>query len=213
MSGIPLQIERLSFPVNEAYPTDISLQESDDLSLAMILHERGLLYLSTYHFSIAAASGNTLAIILYAMSLRSGWGVTANPSVAYTLLEGVANVISTEICRGSGTFDTIRMNQRIAKEELALALHELAISYKEGWGVKKSKAFAVYFMFLSARLDDKDAQYELGEMYMRGEGVPKNKKLAAKWYRKAEKNGTRMVNMQWIWKEVNQHFNTNSFNY
>jgi TPR repeat protein len=37
---------------------------------------------------------------------------------------------------------------------------------------------------------------------MRGEGVLQDKKMAAKWYREAEKQGAKMVGMQWIWKEV-----------
>ena len=35
----------------------------------------------------------------------------------------------------------------------------------------------------------------------RGDGVKPNKKEAAKWFRMAEKQGARLVQMQWIWKD------------
>lgn len=34
-----------------------------------------------------------------------------------------------------------------------------------------------------------------------GDGVKPNKKMAATWFRKAEEQGARLVQMQWIWKE------------
>jgi TPR repeat protein len=34
-----------------------------------------------------------------------------------------------------------------------------------------------------------------------GDGVKPSKKMAASWFRKAEKQGARLVQMQWIWKE------------
>lgn len=54
---------------------------------------------------------------------------------------------------------------------------------------------------MAAQLGDIDAQIELGHCYLRGDGVKKSKKQAAQWFRKAEDQGARMVQMQWIWKE------------
>lgn len=40
-----------------------------------------------------------------------------------------------------------------------------------------------------AEQGDANAQYNLGEMYFRGQGVPKDRTVAAKWYRLAAKQG------------------------
>ena len=75
------------------------------------------------------------------------------------------------------------------------------MSFKQGWGVTKNKSTATYYLTIAAQLGDPDAQQELGEAYLRGEGVKRDKKIAAKWFREAEKNGAKMVSMQWIHKE------------
>lgn len=41
----------------------------------------------------------------------------------------------------------------------------------------------------AAKHGDADAQYLIGLLYNRGEGVPKNNKRAKSWMRKAAKNG------------------------
>ena len=38
-------------------------------------------------------------------------------------------------------------------------------------------------------------------IFLRGDGVKQNKIKAAHWFRRAEKKGARLVQMQWIWKE------------
>ncbi|EGF82011.1 hypothetical protein BATDEDRAFT_36677 [Batrachochytrium dendrobatidis JAM81] len=85
--------------------------------------------------------------------------------------------------------------------ELVLAVYELAISFKQGWGVPKSKITAVYYLNMAAELGDPDAQMELAECYLRGDGIKPNKQKAAFWLRKAEQQGARLVQMQWIWKD------------
>lgn len=42
---------------------------------------------------------------------------------------------------------------------------------------------------------------ELGLVYLRGDGIKSDKKLAASWLRLAEKNGRKGVGQSWIWKE------------
>eukprot|EP00842_Homolaphlyctis_polyrhiza_P006101 jgi/Hompol1/6492/HPOL_000782-RA len=85
--------------------------------------------------------------------------------------------------------------------ELLLAIYELAMSFKQGWGVPQNKITAVYYLSMAAELGDADAQVELAECYLRGDGIKPNKMMAAHWFRKAEKQGVRLVQMQWIWKE------------
>ncbi|KAJ3150331.1 hypothetical protein HDU89_003109 [Geranomyces variabilis] len=96
--------------------------------------------------------------------------------------------------------DTANPLKAIATAELTLAIYELAMSFKQGWGVPKSKTTAAYYMTIAAQLGDVDAQQEIAECYLRGDGVKRDKKAAAQWFRKAERQGAHMVSMQWIWK-------------
>ncbi|KAH6587384.1 hypothetical protein BASA61_006314 [Batrachochytrium salamandrivorans] len=80
-------------------------------------------------------------------------------------------------------------------DELVLAIFELAMSFKQGWGLPKSKITAVYYLNMAAELGDPDAQMELAECYLRGDGIKPNKQKAAFWLRKAETQGARLVQM------------------
>ena len=93
------------------------------------------------------------------------------------------------------------VKQKASITEVVMAIFELAMSFKMGWGVPKNKVTAVYYLNMAAELGDPDAQVELGECYFRGDGIKANKKMAAHWFRKAEKQGVRLVQMQWIWKD------------
>ena len=54
---------------------------------------------------------------------------------------------------------------------------------------------------MAADLGDADAQNEIGRCYQEGRGVRKNMKIAAKYYRKADKQGHGMMGNSWIYKE------------
>ncbi len=100
---------------------------------------------------------------------------------------------------GVQTTPTLRL---VAQHELSQAIYELAISFKEGWGIPPSPESALYYMTIAGRLGDRDAQQELGEWYMRGYAVERrDKREAAHWYRLAAKQGAHMVCMDWIWKD------------
>lgn len=81
------------------------------------------------------------------------------------------------------------------------------MSFLQGWGAKKNQERAAYYFKLAAQLGDADAQIALAECFLRylnlnrGDGVKPSKKQAASWFRKAEKQGARLVQMQWIWKD------------
>ncbi|KAI9208310.1 uncharacterized protein BJ171DRAFT_490931 [Polychytrium aggregatum] len=89
----------------------------------------------------------------------------------------------------------------IAREELTLPIYEMAMCFKQGWGVRKSARTAAYYLTVAAQLGDVDAQMALGECYLAGDGVKQSKKMAAKWFRMAQTQGAHMVQMQWIWKD------------
>lgn len=65
---------------------------------------------------------------------------------------------------------------------------------------KKNKETAVYYFKIAADLNDADAQNDLGHCYYHGHGVKKDMFMAAKYYRKADKQGQGIMGNSWIWK-------------
>ncbi|RKO99154.1 hypothetical protein CXG81DRAFT_14931 [Caulochytrium protostelioides] len=139
-----------------------------------------------------------VGLFLYAMSLRHGWGVRRNERAAVVLLQRAAERAVRDLMARTGS---IGASGTAASHELGLAIYELAMSFRQGWGVAKDKASAMYYLQIAAQLGDVDAQMALGEAYLAGKGVRRDKRLAAKWFRSAERQGARMVSQQWIWKE------------
>jgi len=59
---------------------------------------------------------------------------------------------------------------------------------------KKQQYKKALELFLQlANKNELDAQFNLGVMYFKGEGVLKNYKEAAKWYRKAAEQGCKLI--------------------
>ncbi|KAJ3166775.1 hypothetical protein HK101_011879, partial [Irineochytrium annulatum] len=126
-------------------------------------------------------------------SVNDTTGKTKRPSDLRSLRSyaSVANVMASDI-------DT-------AIALLPLPLFEVAMCFRQGWGVLKSYPAAVYYFGIAARLGDADAMYELGYCYLNGTGITKdkdakNKILAATWLREADKNGRKVTGESWIWK-------------
>ncbi|KAI9011536.1 hypothetical protein BC832DRAFT_519886, partial [Gaertneriomyces semiglobifer] len=169
------------------------------LAVAIFYHDKNILDVATYYFSVAAARGHPVGLFMYAMSMRHGWGCHKNEEQAVRLLQKAAETAVKDMNIDRAHLDTGTLKQ-VATTELTLAIFELAMSFNQGWGVPKCKTTAAYYLTIAAQLGDADAQQELGEFYLRGDGVKRDKKMAAKWFREAEKQGARMVSMQWIWK-------------
>ncbi|KAJ3089764.1 hypothetical protein HK102_005561 [Quaeritorhiza haematococci] len=186
-----------------APPIPEDVDKSDPLMVAIFYHDKNQLKLAAYFFSVAASKGSPLGLFLYAMCLRHGWGVTQDEKLAVKLLQRSAESAIGDLHAGGNGLQGLNTAtlKSIATHELTLAIYELAISFKQGWGVPKSKTTAAYYLTVAAQLGDKDAQVELGECYLRGDGVKADKRMAAKWFREAEKQGAQMVSMQWIWKK------------
>ncbi|RKO89925.1 hypothetical protein BDK51DRAFT_21043 [Blyttiomyces helicus] len=186
------------------------IDPNDPLAVAIFYHEKEVLDVATYYFSVAAARGHPVGLFMYAMSLRHGWGTPKNETEAFRLLQKAAESAVTDLNSGGGaaqigsTSDSGRLGagtlKAIATTELTLAIYELATSFKHGWGVPKSKTTATYYLNIAALLGDVDSQEELGECYLRGDGVKRDKRMAAKWFREAERQGARLVQSSWIWK-------------
>ncbi|KAI8905850.1 hypothetical protein EDD86DRAFT_61836 [Gorgonomyces haynaldii] len=187
--------------LSTAQPVPSDVDSSDPLAVGIFYHENDNLPVALYYFSVSAARAHPIGMVLYAISLRHGWGIDKTPDLereAVRLLV-LATTLATEQDLGDYTRSLDRTNKHAT--QLVLAMHELGISFKQGWGVPKDKMRAAYYLNMAASLGDPDSQVELGHCYLRGDGVKVNKKMAAFWFRKAEKQGARMVQMQWIWKE------------
>ncbi|CAG8460031.1 6145_t:CDS:2 [Racocetra fulgida] len=92
-------------------------------------------------------------------------------------------------------------NPSFARHELVLAIYELGICFRHGWGVPKNKKTAAYYFEIAANLGDPDAQNELGFCFERGEGVKRDLKKSAKYFRMAASQGAGILGNSWIYKK------------
>ncbi|KAJ1553755.1 hypothetical protein HK096_006574 [Nowakowskiella sp. JEL0078] len=214
---MPVEVENIPLPRPLPEPASLSkapglpmnIPLEDPLQIAIWYHEQNCLDVATYYFSHSAAQGNSIGLLLYAVSLRHGWGASKKPEESMLLLQKAAQMAGAEFSNlrksggghedfGNGYSGTIK---KIQTDELILALAEISMSFRMGWGVQKNLTTSIYYLELAAQLGDPDSQFEMGELFMRGDGVKKSKHEAAQWYRKAEARGKKGVSMQWIWKK------------
>lgn len=162
---------------------------------AIKYHESGKLEKATEMFKEAAAMDLPIAMFLYGVSVRHGWGCKKNEHLAFQYLQKAAEHAVEDLESFSST-----VNKSASKGELIMAIYELGVSFRHGWGCKKNKETAVYYFKIAADLNDADAQNDLGHCYYNGHGVKKDLKMAAKYYRKADKQGQGIMGNSWIWK-------------
>ena len=87
------------------------------------------------------------------------------------------------------------------KKEFSLAIYELGMSFRHGWGIEKNPDTAIHYFELAADMGDIDAQLELGYTYFVGDGVKKDLYLSAKYYKMAHAQGANIFGNSWIFKE------------
>ncbi|GAA5809376.1 hypothetical protein MFLAVUS_002784 [Mucor flavus] len=158
-------------------------------------HEAGKLEQATEMFKQASILDLPMGMFLYGVSLRHGWGCKKNEHLAFQYLQKSAEHAVVDLNRFSAT-----VNTSATKGELIMAIYELGVSFRHGWGCKKNKETAVYYFKIAADLNDADAQNDLGHCYYHGHGVKKDMFLAAKYYRLADKQGQGIMGNSWIWK-------------
>ncbi|KAJ1922858.1 hypothetical protein IWQ60_006248 [Tieghemiomyces parasiticus] len=173
---------------------NLSAEGEEFLKEAINYHEQGELEKATVYFRKAAEHQNPLGMFLFGMSLRHGWGCKANPNLAFQFLQKAAE---------SAVFDLNHLNpmtSSAARGELAIAIYELGISFRHGWGVPKNKETAAYYFEIAANLGDADAQADLAFCYQHAAGVKKDMPKAAKYYRMAHAQGVEIFGNSWIFK-------------
>jgi len=150
-----------------------------------------------------------LAQVLYGLSLRHGWGTTANAAEGLRYLQlAASNSAAIEAAALSQTQkNKLGLSQNkasgtgSAKGELVLAIFELANCFRYGWGVEKDAVAARTYYETAANLGDADACEEAGWCWENGFGGRKGRFEAAQYYRRAEGLGKKAVGMSWVWKE------------
>ncbi|RKP06194.1 hypothetical protein THASP1DRAFT_18771 [Thamnocephalis sphaerospora] len=177
------------------------------VQLGIKCHEAGDLEQATNYFKRAAEMSNPNGMFLYGISLRHGWGCSPQPTAAFRYLQKAAESAVVDLNGVNSITNVGAINQMsgpgvtVAKKELVLAIHELGVCFRHGWGVPKNKQTAVYYFELAANMGDPDAQNDLGFCYYHGEGVKRDLYKAAKYYRMAHKQGVSVVGNSWIFKK------------
>ncbi|KAI9349983.1 hypothetical protein BD770DRAFT_394813 [Pilaira anomala] len=176
-------------------PEDTVVDQDSYLQLGMNYHEKGELEKATHYWRLSAESGSPLGLFFYGIALRHGWGCKKNSVKAVKYLQSAAELAVHELQTG------IAQSVSVAKSELVLAIYELGVCFRHGWGVPKNLETATYYFEVASNLGDPDAQNDLGFCYSHGLGVKKDLYRAAKYYRLADKQGQGMIGNSWIWKD------------
>ncbi|GAA5889125.1 hypothetical protein JCM6882_009748 [Rhodosporidiobolus microsporus] len=177
----------------------------DFLQLGIDLHESGELERSAWCFEQSARrnGGCGAGMLMYGLTLRHGWGCQVNAQLGFRYLQMAAESVVEDLDRvvfGGRTLSEKEANTKSAKNELVLALYEMGISYRFGWGVVKDKKMAVSYLKLAAELGDVDAQQDVAFMFANGKGVKKDLKSAARFYRMAIAQGASDFGLSWVRK-------------
>ncbi|KAI5786401.1 hypothetical protein DFH27DRAFT_615187 [Peziza echinospora] len=179
-----------------------ALTPEEHVNLGIECHEKGSLQQSSYHLRCAANAGHPTGMLLYALSLRHGWGMKANPKEAIDWLKKVIHLAGEDINNSdmdASTMDFFEKKGR--KAQFALSVYELGMCHLNGWGTDVDKAYALKCFEIAGKWGDADALSEAGYCYYHGVGTKKDLKKSARYYRMAESKGVNMVGNSWIWKE------------
>ncbi|GAA6043957.1 hypothetical protein JCM8097_004888 [Rhodosporidiobolus ruineniae] len=177
----------------------------DFLQVGIDLHENGELERAAWCFEQSAKRGGGCGagMLMYGLTLRHGWGCAVNAQLGFRYIQMAAESVVEDLDRvvfGGRTLTEAEANTKAAKSELVLALHEMGVSYRFGWGVVKDKKMAVQYFTLAANLGDIDAQLDLAFALSNGKGCKKDMKLAAKYYRMAIAQGASDFGLSWVKK-------------
>jgi hypothetical protein len=93
-------------------------------------HEAGQLEKAADNFRLAAEQGSPLGMFLFGVSLRHGWGCKKNEKIAFQYLQKAAESAVLDLNNLSST-----VSMSAARGELVMAIYELGVSFRHGWGV------------------------------------------------------------------------------
>lgn len=121
----------------------------DYLQLGMKYHEKGELEKATHYWRLSAEAGSPLGLFFYGIALRHGWGCKRNPTKAVRYLQSAAECAVYDLQTG------IAQSASVAKSELVLAIYELGVCFRHGWGVSHQEIWTdqwtFFFFFLTSQ--------------------------------------------------------------
>ncbi|KAL0075117.1 hypothetical protein J3Q64DRAFT_1763977 [Phycomyces blakesleeanus] len=161
----------------------------------MQCHEKGELEQATQYWRLSAESESPLGLLFYGIALRHGWGCKKDPTVAVRYLKRAVEHAKYDLRTG------FAQSAMVAKHELVLAIYELGVCFRHGWGVPKDLKMASTYFEIAAGLGDPDAMNDIAFCYCHGHGVKKDMYKAAKYYRMADYQGRGLIGNSWIWKD------------
>ncbi|RPB27204.1 hypothetical protein L211DRAFT_846737 [Terfezia boudieri ATCC MYA-4762] len=205
-SGADLQPPKMvrPNPSKENTAPTAALTPDEHVTLGIERHEKGSLQESAYHLRHAANASHPTGMLLYALSLRHGWGMKANPQEAIVWLKKVIQAVGGDPAdseMGAGALAGDFLEKQGRKAQYALSIYELGMCHLNGWGTGVDKAYALKCFEMAGKWGDADALSEAGYCYAQGIGIKKDMKKSAKYYRMAEAKGINMVGNSWIWKD------------
>jgi len=109
-------------------------------------HETGDIAKATHFFRTAAELGDPVGMLMYGLAVRHGWGCAANRQLAFQYLQKSAEHAVGDLKSRDSFASTA------AKGELVLAIYELGICFRHGWGAAKNKKTAAYYFEIAANL-------------------------------------------------------------
>lgn len=109
-------------------------------------HEVGDIAKATHFFRTAAEMGDPVGMLMYGLSVRHGWGCASNRQLAFQYLQKSAEHAVGDLKSRDSFASTA------AKGELVLAIYELGICFRHGWGADKNKKTAAYYFEIAANL-------------------------------------------------------------
>ena len=146
--GADLQPPKIARPTpsKENMAPAAALTSDEHVTLGIRCHENGSLQESAYHLRHAANAAHPTGMLLYALSLRHGWGMKANPQEAIVWLKKVIQTVGgdpadSEMSAGALAGDFFEKEGR--KAQYALSVYELGMCHLNGWGTGVDKAYAL----------------------------------------------------------------------
>lgn len=148
--------------------------------------------------------GDPTGCLLYGLALRHGWGVRPDLTRSLVFLQRAADsaILNVDNLRNSKLFpnSSSSLSLSTAGGDLGIAIYELGVSYKNGWGVTADKKLCLKYFELASEWGDVEAMIEAAECHLHGTGCKKDKFKAASYLRRAEAKGKKEIGNSWIWK-------------
>ncbi|WWC66692.1 uncharacterized protein I206_100596 [Kwoniella pini CBS 10737] len=168
---------------------------------------KGDLAKSAWYFMRAAQGGSPTGRMYWGLALRHGWGVARDERKAFIELKQACEETLAEggldFHKSPGHVKLTQQQKKAMQKELSLGMFEVGNCFLDGIGVKKSSDIALAYLRFAAGMNDLASQEQLGFLLSKGSnGVKKDMKEAAKWYRMAIANGSsNTFGLAWIWKD------------